>query len=88
MYKRQPLNTEELKGTMEKVREKCSRYFWEKKSQAVVTAENFRNLLGFSAGEKEVLWEDICRSLSLIHISYLQFPTSKDTVPLHSQENS
>ena len=65
-YILKPLNTEELKGTMEKVREKCSRSFWEKKSQAVVTAENFRNLLGFSAGEKEVLWEDICRSCNTI----------------------
>lgn len=65
-YILKPLNTEELKGTMEKVRGKCSRSFREKKSQAVVTAENFRNLLGFSAGEKEVLWEDICRSCNTI----------------------
>ena len=43
-YILKPLNTEELKGTMEKVREKCSRSFREKKSQAVVTAENFRKI--------------------------------------------
>ena len=65
-YILKPLDPEELKGTMEKVREKCSKTFKDKKSQAVVTAENLKNLLGFSMGEKEELWEDICQSCNTI----------------------
>lgn len=65
-YILKPLDLEELKGTMKKVREKCSRTFREKKSQAVVTAENLKNLLGFSMGEKDELWEDICQSCNTI----------------------
>lgn len=65
-YILKPLDPEELKSTMEKVREKCSKTFKDKKSQAVVTAENLKNLLGFSMGEKEELWEDICQSCNTI----------------------
>lgn len=47
-YILKPLDPEELKSTMEKVREKCSKTFKDKKSQAVVTAENLKNLLCFA----------------------------------------
>lgn len=65
-YILKPLDLEELKKTMEKVREKCSRTFQEKASRALVTAENLKNCIGFSMGEKEALWEDICRSCNAI----------------------
>lgn len=69
-YILKPLNIDELKRTMEKVKEKCSQINQKAKSQTVLATENMKNLLGFFGERKKDEWDNVCHTCNI----YLRLP--------------